>query len=252
MRVFSVRTLTPQRNLIDLLGLSQTVSMWLRASWIHHDRASKPGLTMSQIPDVLTGLERYLERGIGGGELVEYSIYGNELAADSVSTELAIGSYGRVVHAWNHSDEQKRFIRSVFERLDPLLDLDFVESAPSGDSDINIYRSSRNSFWESNALFDVPSDWVGGGSAHSNYDRFDLSWRDVDAFDAFAEAEKSSLVHEIGHALGLRDLADDPKWTRYDSIMSYNHPSDRPVNTWFSEADIHALQSVWGLEDDSF
>ena len=99
MRVFSVRTLTPQRNLIDLLGLSQTVSMWLRASWIHHDRASKPGLTMSQIPDVLTGLERYLERGIGGGELVEYSIYGNELAADSVSTELAIGSYGRVVHA---------------------------------------------------------------------------------------------------------------------------------------------------------
>ena len=205
---------------------------------------------MSLAPDVLTGLERYLQKGIAGGEIVEYSIYDNPSVAEGVATELAIGSQARVVHAWNHNDEHKSFIRSVFERLDPLLDLDFVESDPYGESDINIYRASSNSYWQSNALFDVPSDWVGGGSAHSDDDQFDLSWRDVDALDAFADAEKSSLVHEIGHALGLKDLAYDPKWTRYDSIMSYNHPVDRPINTWFSEADIQALQSVWGPEDD--
>ena len=205
---------------------------------------------MSLAPDVLTGLERYLQKGIAGGEIVEYSIYDNPSVAEGVATELAIGSQARVVHAWNHNDEHKSFIRSVFERLDPLLDLDFVESDPYGESDINIYRASSNSYWQSNALFDVPSDWVGGGSAHSDVDQFDLSWRDVDALDAFADAEKSSLVHEIGHALGLKDLAYDPKWTRYDSIMSYNHPVDRPINTWFSEADIQALQSVWGPEDD--
>ena len=51
------------------------------------------------------------------------------------------------------------------------------------------------------------------------------------ALGAFANAVKSSLVHEFGHAL--------------NSIMSYNHPDDRPVNTWFSEADIQALQSIW-------
>lgn len=205
---------------------------------------------MSLAPDVLTGLERYLQKGIAGGEIVEYSIYDNPSVAEGAATELAIGSRARIVHAWNHNDEHKSFIRSVFERLDPLLDLDFVESDPYGESDINIYRASSNSYWQSNALFDVPSDWVGGGSAHSDDDQFDLSWRDVDALDAFADAEKSSLVHEIGHALGLKDLAYDPKWTRYDSIMSYNHPVDRPINTWFSEADIQALQSVWGPEDD--
>jgi len=70
------------------------------------------------------------------------------------------------------------------------------------------------------------------------------------ALDAFADAEKSSLVDEIGHALGLKDLGDDPRWTRYDSIMSYNNPVRRPVNTWFSEADNQALQSVWGAEHD--
>ena len=217
---------------------------------MHRDSASKPGPTMSLAPDVLTGLERYLERGIAGGELVEYSIYGNPSVAEGAATELAIGSHGRVLHAWNHKDEHERFIRSVFERLDPLLDLDFVESTPSGESDINIYRASSNSYWDSNALFDVPDEWLGGGSAHSDFDHFDLSWRDVDALDSFADAEKSSLVHEIGHALGLKDLADDPRWTRYDSIMSYNHPADRPVNTWFSEADIKALQHVWGVEND--
>ena len=140
---------------------------------------------MSLAPDVLTGLERYLQKGIAGGEIVEYSIYDNPSVAEGVATKLAIGSQARVVHAWNHNDEHKSFIRSVFERLDPLLDLDFVESDPYGESDINIYRASSNSYWQSNALFDVPSDWVGGGSAHSDDDQFEmgLDLRNVDSYD---------------------------------------------------------------------
>jgi len=31
--------------------------------------------------------------------------------------------------------------------------------------------------------------------------------------------------------------------------MSYNHPEGSPINTWFTEADINAIQSIWGVEN---
>ena len=68
---------------------------------------------MSSAPDVLTGLERYLQRGIAGGEVVGYSIYDNPLVAEGAATELAIGSQARVVQAWNHSDEHEKISSEV-------------------------------------------------------------------------------------------------------------------------------------------
>ena len=52
---------------------------------MHRDSASKPGPAMSLAPDVLTGFERYLERGVAGGELVEYSIYDNPSVAENAA-----------------------------------------------------------------------------------------------------------------------------------------------------------------------
>ena len=202
-------------------------------------------------PKDLVGRQEYLARGIDGGELVEFSIFNNYSVTPGYTTEVTIGHYDDIIYARNHDSEQESFIRSVFERLDPLLDLDFYEGDSSGTSDINIHRSWYNSYYkDGDRLNNEPTNGTGGGTAHYDFDHIDISWKDYYGNDPFTDAERMTIVHEIGHAMGLIDLARDPRWDTYDSIMSYNHPENLPIQTWFTDADIAAMQSIWGVEDD--
>ena len=87
---------------------------------------------MTLTPNDLTGLQEYLERGIEGGEIVEYSIFSNSSIQEGHGSELTIGYQNNIIHAYNHESHHKSFIRSIFERLDPLLDIDFHQSPDEG------------------------------------------------------------------------------------------------------------------------
>ena len=195
----------------------------------------------------------YVRRAINGGELVSYSIFSNPSLAEGYGSLVNIGwNESDTIHAHNHESDHIAFIQSVFDRLDPLLDIDFVEADTSGNSAINIHRSWYNSYYEEiDLLGNGPSNGWGGGTAHYDYDNVDISWIDYYESDPFTDPEKMTIVHEIGHALGLLDLAFNPEWDTYDSIMSYNHPRDLAIQTWFTDADIKAMQSIWGVEDDT-
>ncbi len=196
-------------------------------------------------------LGQHLKYGMRGGEEAVFSIFSDDMVPEGYGTELQIGYGNHTIYADNHENHHEIFIESVFERLDPLIDLDFVRGNDTGNSDINIHRVWYNSQWDENNLIgNEPSNGWGGGTAYNgahNWDtaHWDIAWKDYYTDDPFTLAEKSTIVHEIGHALGLSDLAYDNRWDRYDSIMSYNHPDGLPRNSWFTEADIAALQTVW-------
>ena len=146
-----------------------------------------------------------------------------------------------------HSSLEENFIRNVFEKVDAYIDLDFQESYNYYDTTFDIYSLSDYTGWTSNTAGNVNSQ----GSGVNSY--WDIYWRDtskttpnLNNFDA------NTIVHEIGHALGLSHPNEDPGnplWNTFDTVMSYNKgPSG--WNTFFSDADLLALQKIWGVEDD--
>ena len=145
-----------------------------------------------------------------------------------------------------HTSEEKSFIRSVFNRLDQEIDLDFFEMDHNNGSDIDIFHIKESSTFNANTIGQAIKQ------EHQSGAWWELFWKDSNNMKKFGALEKNTIIHEIGHALGLAHPFNDPfnkNYTTQDTVMSYNI-SPNGWNEWFSKMDLLALKSIWKREDD--
>tara|TARA_B100000965_G_scaffold63670_1_gene49444 strand:+ start:1314 stop:2498 length:1185 start_codon:yes stop_codon:yes gene_type:complete len=145
-----------------------------------------------------------------------------------------------------HSKSDTEFIQDLFTDIDALIDLDFIEQETKNGSDIDIYSVSTSSSFSSNVIGQAITKKNTYGSW------WNILWKNNDNFSDTTNLQKYTLTHEIGHSLGLSHPNEDPydiNWDSSDTIMSYNVPKSG-YSTSFSEADLNALISIWGREDD--
>lgn len=141
---------------------------------------------------------------------------------------------------------EKAAFRAALDHIETFLNVSFVEVSGDSDPDINV------------GAVDIPGSTIGWGGYSASY--FGSSFSEWDGYvvydntlDLSAEAQVNLLLHEMGHAMGLRHPfgSDSPLPSEFENnrytIMSY---TDNPDNGLRSDAvmlyDVFALQDIWG------
>ncbi len=173
---------------------------------------------------------------LAGGETLFYYIH------DEFNSSIVVGD--GYATSWAHLSWEESYIEDVFNSIDAHIDIDFERKYSYATTDIDIYQISSHTDWSSGIVGEAWNYGIGASSW------WEVAWNGFNT--SGWEFDRNTIIHEIGHTLGLRHPNGNgwnPAYDSDDTVMSYNEGNNGWSIEW-TESDINALISIWGAEDD--
>lgn len=159
---------------------------------------------------------------------------------------------GQTIQSVVINEEDQAYFRSIVNRLDGIIDLDFNFVGSSPEADVSLY-------------FDQEISTGSGGSqtlglAISGNPGWEL-FVNYPELAGNRDYRQYVILHEFAHALGMEhpfesqdnDIFEgitDPWSSAYpeQTVMAYRNPLNGSWPDFFSDSDLEALLSAWGVE----